>query len=79
MVQSQPIAIAGHTYTPETLDLLRSVLEEAWASLSEFQQTQFPRSQLAERLLKAAAAGERDRSTLLTQALDGLVAPLVPN
>jgi hypothetical protein len=80
MGQSTPIEIAGHSYSPETIELLRTVLDETWRRLSPLQQIQLPRSQIAERLLKAAADGERDPGALRLRALDGLVveAPLVP-
>jgi hypothetical protein len=74
MAQSQPIAIAGHAYDPETIDLLRAVLEETWAKLSPQQQDEFPRSRIAERLLNAAADGERDPDALRLRALEGLAA-----
>jgi hypothetical protein len=72
MGQSAPIEIAGHSYSPETIDLLRAVLDETWAKLSPLQQTQLPRSKIADRLLKAAAEGERDPDMLRLRALDGL-------
>jgi hypothetical protein len=74
MGQSAPIEIAGHSYTPETIDLLRDVLDAAWEKLSPLQQIQLPRSQIADRLLKAAAEGERDPDILRTRALDGVAA-----
>ena len=72
MAQSKPIAIAGHAYDPETIDLLRSLLDEAWAKLSPQQQDQFPRSRIAEQLLNAAAEGERDPDVLRLRALEGM-------
>jgi len=38
--------------------------------LTELQRNELPRSKIAERLLRAAAAGERDRDVLRTCALD---------
>jgi hypothetical protein len=74
MGQSAPIEIAGHSYSPETIDLLRAVLDETWAQLSPLQQIQLPRSQIAGRLLRAAAEGERDRDILRMRALNGVAA-----
>lgn len=80
MTQSNQIGIGGHSYDSETLDLLQRVLDGAWAALSPNQQSVLPRSQLAERLLKAAADGERDPVLLRTCALQGVEpeAPLSP-
>jgi hypothetical protein len=72
MAQSKPIAIAGHAYDPETIELLRALLDEAWAKLSPLQQAEFPRSRIAEQLLNAAADGERDPDALRLRALEGL-------
>jgi hypothetical protein len=63
--------IPGRTYDPETLDLLRGVLDEVWAKLSKTQRQRLPRSMIAERLLAAAAKGQRDRDLLRSSALDG--------
>ena len=78
MAQSKPIAIAGHAYDPETIDLLRAILDETWAKLSPLQQIEFPRSQIAERLLKAAADGERDPDLLRLRALEGVPSEAPP-
>ena len=65
-----PIGIAGHRYDPETIGLLRSILDEIWTELTEVQRNRLPRSLLAERLLQVAATGERDRGVLRSHALD---------
>jgi len=49
--------------------VLREVLDEAWAGLSARQQAVPPRSILAERILLAAADGERDPFHLRSHAL----------
>ena len=54
----------------ETVSALREILEDAWGCLSPEQQEKVSRSLLAERILKAAAQGERDRAQLLDAALD---------
>jgi hypothetical protein len=47
-------------FDPETLTLLRSTLDSAWASLPPSGRASTSQSILAERVLKAAAQGERD-------------------
>jgi len=56
-------------FDPETLTLLREVLDGAWSRLLPDQQAQTSRAVLAERILKAAAEGERDPARLRTRAL----------
>lgn len=58
----------------ETIGLLRDTLDDAWASLRPAQRATTSRSLLAERILKSAAQGERDRKRLLEAALMDLVA-----
>jgi hypothetical protein len=58
----------------ETVALLREILEEAWASLRPGQRATLTRSLLAERILKCAAEGERDRGVLFDTALMDLAA-----
>ena len=53
----------------ETVALLRETLEDAWACLRPAQQATMSRTILAERILKSAAQGERDRERLLDAAL----------
>jgi low affinity Fe/Cu permease len=53
----------------ETLALLRTTLDRAWASLPPSEQARTSRSLLAERILKAAAQGERDADCLHARAL----------
>lgn len=69
MGQSTPIKIDGHAYDPETIDVLRRVLDDVWAQMNELQRNRLPRSRLAERLLLAAAGGERNAATLRLCAL----------
>ncbi len=58
----------------ETVLFLRETLEDAWASLRPAQRATMSRSLLAERILKSAAQGERDRERLLNAALMDLAA-----
>jgi hypothetical protein len=58
----------------KTVALLREILEDAWALLPPTQRATTSRSLLAERILKTAARGERDRERLLDAALMDLAA-----
>jgi hypothetical protein len=56
----------------ETVALLREALEDAWALLRPEQRAMMLKTTLAERILKAAANGERDRERLIEAALHGI-------
>jgi len=56
-------------FDPETVATLRQVLDDAWGSLSPEMQAVMPKIALAERILKSAAKGERDRERLRDAAL----------
>ena len=58
----------------ETVALLREALDDAWACLRPEQQATMLKTTLAERILKSAAQGERDRERLLEAALTDLAA-----
>lgn len=60
-------------FDPETLELLRGVLDEAWGSLPPARQAQSSKSLLAQRILKLAATGERDPLRLRARALTDVV------
>jgi hypothetical protein len=55
-------------FDPETVAMLRDVLDDAWSRLPAGQ-TNVTRSLLAERILKAARNGERDPVRLRTGAI----------
>jgi hypothetical protein len=57
-------------FDPETVALLRETLDDAWACLSPDLQATMQKTALAERILKSAARGERDRKRLRAAALD---------
>jgi hypothetical protein len=57
-------------FDPETVTLLRETLDDAWACLSPDLQGTMQKTALAERILKSAAHGERDRKRLRAAALD---------
>lgn len=65
---------APMSFDPETVALLRETLEDAWASLRPEQQATMQKTMLAERILKSAAQGERDRQRLRDAALMDLAA-----
>ena len=56
-------------FDPETVALLRETLDDAWDCLRPEQQATMLKSTLAERILKSAAQGERDRERLRDAAL----------
>jgi hypothetical protein len=57
-------------FDPETVAILRATLDDAWACLRPEQQATMQKTALAERMLKSAAQGERDRERLRDAALD---------
>ena len=56
-------------FDPATVAALREILEDAWTSLRPQQRATMSRSLLAERILKSASDGERDRERLFDAAL----------
>jgi hypothetical protein len=56
-------------YDPETLTMLRGVLDEVWDALPNDRQARMPKSEMVERILKRAASGERDPIRLKAAAL----------
>jgi hypothetical protein len=59
----------GASFDPETVEILKTVLEDAWASLVPAQQALTTKSDMAARILEAAADGELDPAKLRTTAL----------
>jgi hypothetical protein len=59
---------------PETVTVLREILDEAWSRLPPERQATMQKTALAERILKSAARGERDRDRLRDAALTDLAA-----
>jgi hypothetical protein len=53
----------------KTVALMREALDDAWGCLPHQQRANSSRSLLAERILKEAAKGERDRERLIDAAL----------
>ena len=58
----------------ETVLMLRETLEDAWACLPAQQRAATSKTLLAERILKSAAAGERDPERLIDAALMAVAA-----
>jgi hypothetical protein len=65
---------AGRYYDPETIRLMKAVLEAAWEDASMQPQLHLTRSIIAERILKAAGEGERDPERLRVRAFISVVA-----
>ena len=60
---------AGACFDPATIELLRTVLDKAWSALPASRQQTVPKTELAARILAAAATGERDPERLRAHAL----------
>ena len=65
---------APMSFDPETVALLKETLEDAWAALRPEQQATMQKTAMAERILKSAADGERDRIRLRDAALMDIAA-----
>ena len=64
--------IVNRYFDPETIEVLRIAMDEAWASLLPRQQALISKTDLAERILALASIGERDPNRLRTAALNGM-------
>ena len=62
------------SFDPETVTALREILDDAWARLLPETQATIQKTALAERILKLAGKGERDRKRLRDAALTDLAA-----
>ena len=60
-------------YDPETLIILRKVLDEAWAALPDGSKSETLKSEMAQHILKQAADGVRDPVRLRASALARVV------
>jgi len=63
----------GPVFDPETIEILRISLDDAWSRLTPEQQSRTSKTMLAERILRAATGGERDPVRLRTYALVSVV------
>lgn len=59
--------------TPETLQLLQTVLDETWESLRPEEKSRTTKAEIGKRLLERAKAGERDAFRLRLAAVSGVV------
>jgi len=64
-------------FDPETVQLMKASLEDAWDMLGPIEQAKTNKQVLAARILRAAAQGERDAIRLRTRALVQAVPPTV--
>jgi hypothetical protein len=69
-------ATESFCYDPKTLQFLRKVLDDSWAALPPERRAVTPKSELALRILRRAAAGERDPVRLRAAAVVGIATPL---
>ena len=65
--------MGGAVFQPELIALMRSVLEEATATLPKAKRTSVVKADLASGILACAATGERDPMALKTAALSAIV------
>ena len=71
-------SVAGASFEPETIKLMRLVLDNAAAMLPTHLRTLSVKIELAELILKAAAQGERDPVRLRSAALIVVMARYQP-
>lgn len=58
---------------PETIKLLKTVLDETWDSLRPEERSRTSKEEIAARLFDKARAGERDSFRLRVAAIHGIV------
>ena len=63
----------GAVFPPDLIDLMKSVLDDAMASLSEARRTSANQAEMACCILAAAGKGERNPEVLKSLAIAGLV------
>ena len=64
---------ASGDFDPETLRLLQEVLDQVWASIPPERRVELAKSEMAQRILRRAAEGERDPVKLRAAARIGPV------
>lgn len=65
--------MTGAAFQPELIELMRSVLEEAAATLPEAKRTSMMKAEIASQILACAAKGERNPTALKMAALLAVV------
>jgi macrodomain Ter protein organizer (MatP/YcbG family) len=68
------MAKAATHFDAETIAIMKKALDEAWARLPPKMQATMLKTTLAERILRMAAEGERNRERLRDAALSDLAA-----
>lgn len=68
------MAKAAAYFDAETIAVMKKALDEAWGRLPPKKQATMLKTTLAERILKSAAQGERNRERLRDAALRDLAA-----
>jgi hypothetical protein len=63
----------GAVFQPELIELMKSVLDEATATLPEAKRTSSMKAEIASYILECAAKGERNPIALKTAALSAVV------
>ena len=63
----------GVAFQPEIIQLMRTVLDDATATLPEAKRTSIMKAEIASQILACAAKGERDPMVLKTSALLAVV------
>jgi len=69
----QPMNPTGVAFQPEIIQLMRTVLDDATATLPEAKRTSIMKAEIASQILACAAKGERDPLVLRTSALLAVV------
>jgi hypothetical protein len=65
--------MTGAVFQPELIELMKTVLDEAAATLPEAKRTSTVKADIASEILKCAAMGERDPTALKSAALSAVV------
>jgi hypothetical protein len=65
--------MTGAVFRPELIELMRTVLEEATATLPEAKRTSTVKADIASGILACAAKGERDPMALKSAALSAVL------
>jgi len=60
-------------FGPETIEILRSVLDDAWESLRPEERARTSKTAIAVRILDMAAAGELDPVRLRVEAVSNVI------
>jgi hypothetical protein len=72
-VEEATVNPGGAVFEPELIELMKTVLEEATATLLEAKRTSTMKAEIASGILACAAKGERDPTALKTAALLAVV------